>query len=132
MKYQIDQSGRLSAAGRFGRKLVGYVHQKNHYQHQSSKNLDLNINFPEIAHFSISFSHKTVISKNNIADKKFAVNPTNSIIFFGKAIVNPTKAERKKAADILIAKPENALSQGFVRNLCMILRLYQKDVALVA
>ena len=58
-----------------------------------------------------------MINKNNIADKTFAVNPTNSIIFFGKAIVNPTNAEMKKAADMFIDNPEYALSQGFAINL---------------
>ena len=79
--------------------------------------MNLNINFPKIIHFSISLSHKAVISKNNIAEKIFAVNPTNSIIFLGKDTVKPTKADMKKAAEILTDNPEYALSQGLVNNL---------------
>lgn len=82
--------------------------------------MNLNINFPKVTHLSNSLSHKTVTSKNNIADRRFAVNPTNSIIFFGKAMVNPTNAEMKKAADILIDNPEKALSQGLVISLSIL------------
>ena len=79
--------------------------------------MNINTNLPEVIHFSISVSHQTVVNKNTIPKKICTVNPANSIILFGKDMVNPTNAEIKRAAEMLIDNPEYALSQGLVNNL---------------
>lgn len=99
------------------RNTIGDVHKKCRNQHKRCSNLRKGNTVPKITHFSNLLSNHTVNNKNIIPSIIDQSNTKKSHVVLGNEIPGPTKGTASHAADILIERPENALSQGLAKNL---------------
>ena len=103
---------RLVFAG-FIRKFESNIHQKNDYQSQGGRYLNISTDVPK-THFSICFSKRTVKSRNIVPNTMLSVKAINSFGTCGKSTFAPINPPANQAAEILTERPESALSQGLV------------------
>lgn len=103
------------------------VHKECRNQYKRCGNLCKGNTAPKIAHFSNLLSNHTVNNKNIIPSVIDQSNRKKSHGVFGNEMPDPTKGIANHPADKLIDNPENARSQGFVKNLSIDYTLLSKN-----
>lgn len=94
------------------REFICNIHKKYHYQNKGGRYLNICRNFPVITHFSNFLSNQIVITKKTIPRIREKVKLKTSEVVFGRLTLGPTKLLINQPAEILTAKPENALING--------------------